>query len=60
MSNEELRIRREEECFSIVNRGLPWYNTLSIEQISDLQTWYEAWLDVTETNIIPEEPNWLS
>ena len=50
---------REVECFSIVNRGALWYNTLSEEQIIELNNWYLAWLDVTETKIIPQKPEWL-
>jgi hypothetical protein len=55
----KLRERRQEECFSIVNRGEVWYNTLTEEQLQELQTWYQAWLDVTETKEIPEKPSWL-
>lgn len=54
-----LRIRREEECFNIVNRGEVWYNTLSQEQKEELQEWYQAWLNVTDTKKIPTKPSWL-
>lgn len=62
-----LRQRREEECFVYINRGELWYNRLTEEQKQELQTWYQAWLDVTkETNknedgkyIIPTKPTWL-
>ena len=56
---EVLRSIRENECFSIINRGALWYNTLSEEQIIELNNWYLAWLDVTETKIIPQKPEWL-
>ncbi len=56
---EELRDRREFECFPIINRGQLWYNTLTTEQIEELNDWYQAWLDVTETKIVPEKPSWL-
>lgn len=56
---EELRQQREEECFSIINRGALWYNTLTEEQLTELQTWYKAWLDVTETKIVPKKPIWI-
>ena len=56
---ERLRYRREEECFSIINRGQLWYNNLTAEQYDALQVWYKTWLDVTETKMIPEKPNWL-
>lgn len=55
----ELRIRREEECFPIINRGQLWYNTLTTEQVQELNQWYMAWLDITETKIIPTKPSWL-
>ena len=55
----ELRKRRETECFSYVNRGQPWYDGLSGEQKSELRTWYEGWLKVTETLTAPEKPSWL-
>mgnify|MGYP006913557148 CR=1 FL=1 len=54
-----LREQREIECFSIVNRGQLWYNTLTTEQVNELNQWYMAWLDVTETKIIPTRPIWL-
>ena len=66
---EELRSRRESECFSYVNRGALWYNTLTSEQQLELDTWYKAWLNVPQvyletkpTNIetiIPQKPSWL-
>ena len=37
---DELRKRRETECFSYVNRGQPWYDRLSDEQKSELSAWY--------------------
>ena len=54
-----LRILRQEECFSVINRGQLWYSTLTEEQLAELQTWYKAWLDVTETKVIPEKLEWL-
>ena len=56
---DQLRVKREEECFVIINRGQLWYNNLAAEQFDELQVWYKAWLDVTETKIIPEKPSWL-
>lgn len=54
------RTIREIECFQIINRGQLWYKNLSEEQISELQTWYSAWLDITETLTFPTKPMWLS
>lgn len=63
LSNEQLlqnlRALRENECFSIVNRGQVWYETLSVEQLKDLREWYKNWLNVTETNNVPTKPSWL-
>lgn len=56
---DSLRQRREEECFSIINRGKLWYDTLTQEQLVELNDWYNAWLNVTETKVIPIKPNWL-
>lgn len=54
------RKRREVECFPVINRGQLWYDTLSEEQLSELKTWYLAWLDGTNTQTIPEKPEWLT
>ena len=54
-----LRKLRAKECFPIVNRGKLWYNCLTSEQYSELNDWYFAWLNVTETKIIPTKPSWL-
>ena len=56
---DEIRSRREVECFSVINRGQLWYNMLTNEQIEELNVWYHNWLDVTQTKIIPEKPSWL-
>lgn len=55
----KLRARRNTECFPIINRGALWFNLLTEEEKSELNTWYHAWLDVTKTKIIPEKPAWL-
>lgn len=54
-----LRMQRETECFSIINRGQPWYDKLTEEQKTELNTWYQAWLEVTETMVAPEKPKWI-
>lgn len=56
---DKLRNQRELECFPIVNRGQLWYDTLTAEQRTELQSFYRAWLDVTETKVIPTKPSWL-
>lgn len=55
----KLRYQREAACFPYINRGYLWYNKLTDEQKVELDTWYQAWLDVTETRVVPEKPEWL-
>ena len=55
----DLRKRRELECFPIVNRGELWYERLPPGQKTELEVWYQAWLDVTETLTVPDPPEWL-
>lgn len=54
-----LREMRKRECFSIINRGQLWYNRLTDAQKAELDVWYNAWLDVTETLVVPDKPTWL-
>ena len=56
---DELRKRREAECFSYINRGQLWYDRLTDTQQSELAAWYECWLCVTETLTAPAKPSWL-
>lgn len=62
--NEELkaeyRQRRETECFSIINRGQLWYEGVTLTQLVELRQWYKAWLQVTETMVVPEKPAWIT
>ena len=62
-TNEEyinnLRAKRETECFPIINRGQLWYETLTEEQRTELKEWYRAWLDVTDTLQVPTKLSWL-
>lgn len=60
IDKDVLRKRRERECFPIINRGVLWYNCLTIEQKAELNGWYHAWLNVTETGVIPVNPVWLN
>lgn len=63
LTNEEqlkyLRDKREIECFTYINRGKLWYDNLTEEQLVELDAWYNLWLDVTETKVIPNKPKWL-
>ena len=54
-----LRYERQNECFSIINRGKLWYDTLTPQQLEELKKWYQQWLDVTKTKVIPSKPSWL-
>lgn len=55
----DLRFRRTTECFSVVNRGTPWYDRLTEVQKNELNDWYQGWLDVTETKVVPNKPEWI-
>ena len=55
-----LRSQRDKACLPYVNRGELWYSKLTAEQRDELDVWYQAWLDVTNTRVIPEAPAWLS
>lgn len=59
IANQLLREERSKECFVIINRGKFWYDKLEEYQLSELLEWYDNWLDVTETKVIPEKPNWI-
>lgn len=54
-----IRLQRETECFSIINRGALWYGKLEEEQKTELSAWYQAWLDAPQTGIIPTKPSWI-
>ena len=55
----EYRQQREQECFTIINRGQLWYDTLTPAQLQELAAWYRAWLDGTKTLVMPDKPSWL-
>lgn len=59
LSEDILRSRREYECFRYINRGNAWYDLLTEQQKIELKEWYQAWLNVTDTKVIPEKPSWL-
>ena len=54
-----LRLRRKSECFSVINRGFLWYQSLTETQINELKIWYKQWLDVTINLSVPNKPEWL-
>lgn len=56
---DNIRHRREQECFSIINRGQLWYDRLTEEQSIELKNWYQAWLDATNTRVVPKKLAWL-
>ena len=58
-NKEAIRTMRTNECFSVINRGKPWYDKLSSEQITELEGWYQNWLDAPQTGTIPDRPTWL-
>lgn len=56
---DELRFKRQKACFPIINRGELWYSRLTAGQKEELDLWYQAWLNVTATKVVPEMPEWL-
>lgn len=56
---DNLREKREKECFSVINRGKLWYDNLTQEQLEELNKWYNDWLNVTETLVEPVKPEWI-
>lgn len=58
-----LRRLREIECFSVINRGELWYNTLTSSQKTELNEWYKLWLDLpnnyNQNTKIPKKPEWI-
>lgn len=59
VQKDDLRNRREAECYSVINRGELWYSMLTEEQKTELKAWYIAWLNVTDTLVVPETPAFL-
>lgn len=57
---DALRFAREIECFSLMNRSPLWFMSLSTEKQEELKEWYQAWLDITETQEVPKKPDWLN
>lgn len=55
----EIRARRERECFAVINRGKLWYDGLTPSQVDEMGKWYRAWLDAPETLTAPDRPGWL-
>ena len=58
-NDDLLRWRRQRECFQVINRSALWHETLNENQKKELKDWYHKWLDVTDTNEIPKNPEWL-
>ena len=56
---DNIRVRRIKECFSIINRGKAWYDMLDTEEKEELGKWYHEWLDATATGAIPDLPSFL-
>ena len=53
------RVIRSQVCFPVINRGQLWYDKLTDEQKEELSKWYNDWLNVTTTLVMPEVPEWL-
>lgn len=60
VAKDEIRERRAQECFPIINRGKPWYDLWTTTQYNQIHTWYQAWLDAPATGTIPTKPTFLN
>ena len=58
LQKRALRQLREKECVAVTDRPL-WYSRLPEWQKEELNEWYEKWLRVTDTLLIPQKPFWL-
>lgn len=58
-AQDGLRVMRDIECYPIINRGQAWYKRLSKTQETDLDIWYQNWLDVTDTFVKPNKPSFV-
>lgn len=57
----QLRAIRKQKCFEVLaSFNTFWYQKLTQEKRTELENWYNAWLDVTETLIIPKTPDWIT
>lgn len=59
ISADWIRSERESVCFPIVNRGKPWYDSLTAMQRIEIENWYKAWLDAPANLTVPDKPEWL-
>lgn len=59
ITTDTIRRKRNSECFSVINRGTLWYQSLTEAQLVELSQWYNAWLNAPETLVVPEKPSWL-
>lgn len=56
---DEIRARRADECFSLIDRSPLWYDRLTPEQTAALNSWYQSWLDAPATGLVPDPLEWL-
>lgn len=56
--NAQLRTLRQKVCFDICDRAA-WYDGLTDTQKAEVQAWRKAWLNVTETLVIPAAPDFV-
>lgn len=62
ISADEIRARREVECFQYINRGSLWETmyVTDVGRLTQLREWYVAWLNAPLSHIIPDKPNWIT
>lgn len=55
----KFRSYREKYVFPIINRGNAWYWSLSSWRTEELRSWYQEWLNCTDTLVKPQWLDWL-
>ena len=58
-NKQVLRDRRQVECFQYYNRRFMKSIENDAMKMAELEVWYTAWLNVTDTFIVPVKPAWL-
>lgn len=65
IENSRMRVKIAKgraECFDIINRGKLWYDSLTAIQLTELNVWYQEWLDIPDKPLdyIPVKPSWIN
>ena len=56
---EELRTRRETECFHVIDKGPFFFEQFNENELKQIKEWRVKWLKVTDTLKVPKKPSFL-